>query len=144
MGADFVALIPSESTKMGYGYVHTIREKLMCMVDAEVGERYIEARKKFHESSDNVSEYTKTYADMLITIKSKIASATTEEEKDMLYGVYLFIDHSDCDGEFENGECDCVLKALRKLHETDDDIVVERLIKVFDNAVSGNGYVTIW
>lgn len=144
MGADFIALIPSESTKMGYGYVHTIREKLVSMVDAELGEKFIEARKKFYESPEFHSEYAIVYQNMLTTIKDRIASASTEEEKDALYGVYLFVDHSDCDGEFETGECDCVLKALRKLHETDDDIVVERLINVFDNAVSGNGYVAIW
>ena len=40
MGADFVALIPSEEAHMGYGYVHKIRAKLVKMVDQEVGERF--------------------------------------------------------------------------------------------------------
>lgn len=139
MGADFVALIPSESGGMSYSYVHVIRYKLVSMVDKGLGE--LLNRANWTSTSGMVwdivdSNYQKVNAGL-----KEIYNATGD---DVVAGVMAFINHSDCDGWFGDEECEDILKALKKLAETDDDDAVENLIKVFDDAVNGNGIVAIW
>lgn len=130
MGADFVALIPSEETHMGYGYVHTIREKLVKMVDQEVGERFAEI-------------FPSNGYDAYIYVLDELEQMVEASDDDIIRGVQAFTNHSDCDGGFYGDDCEFILKALKKLAETDNDEVVASLIKVFEDAVMHNGQVEI-
>lgn len=139
MGADFVALIPSESTGMSYSYVHTVRSKLINMVDKELGEIF--DKTNWVSESGLVFDIVSQRYELVIQGLRQILDATGD---DVVAGVLAFVNHSDCDGDYYDDDCECILKALRKLAETDDDEVIENLIKVFDDAVSKNGIVVIW
>lgn len=132
MGASFYALIPSNSeADMAYSYVHTVRAKLVKMVDAELGELF-------------AKNDWKTIADRYNKVIEGLTQIYDSTGDDVVAGVLAFVDHSDCDGDFYTDDCEDILKALKKLSETDDDIAVENLIKVFSDAVNGGGIVTIW
>lgn len=132
MGASFYALIPSNSVAgMAYSYVHVVRVKLVKMVDAELGE--LLAKNDW-----------KTIADRYNKVIEGLTQIYDSTGDDVVAGVLAFVDHSDCDGDFYTDDCEDILKALEKLSETDDDIAVENLIKVFSDAVNGGGIVTIW
>jgi hypothetical protein len=139
MGADFVALIPSTSAGMSYGYVHTIRQKLVSMVSPELGE--LLNRANWTSTSGMVWDIVNTKYDAVIEGLEQISEISDD---DVVLGVLIFVNHSDCDGEFSTEDCVYVLKALKKLAETDNDEAIEKLIKVFDNAVDSGGFVTIW
>ncbi len=130
MGADFVALIPSEEAHMGYGYVHKIRAKLVKMVDQEVGERFADT---FPSNGYEAYNY----------VLRELEQMVDATDDDIIRGVLAFTNHSDCDGDFYGDDCEDILKALKKLAETDDDEVVANLIKVFEDAVMHDGQVEI-
>lgn len=137
MGADFVALIPSdEGAGMSYSYVHVIRGKLIKMVDKELGEYFGDLPHGLPHGTSLSLAYDKVIPEL-----KEMVDASGD---DIIRGVLAFVNHSDCDGDFYDDDCECILKALKKLAETDDDEVVENLIKVFDDAVSKNGIVVIW
>lgn len=132
MGADFVALIPSDKgARMSYSYVHIIRGKLIKMVDKELGEYFGDLPRG--------DSWSLAY-DKVIPELENMLDASGD---DIIRGVLAFVNHSDCDGAFGD-DCEYILKALKKLAETDDDEIVENLIKVFDDAVSKGGVVVIW
>ena len=136
MGADFVALTPCTSARVSYSYVHTIRSKLINMVDKNLGAVFDESRKGEYDFEKINDTYHKVVKEL-----KEMADASGD---DIIIGVLAFVDHSDCDGEFYDEDCECIAKALKKLQETDKDEAVENLIKVFDNAVNDNGIVVIW
>lgn len=132
MGADFVALIPSDNeARMSYSYVHVIRGKLIKMVDKKLGEYFGD----LPPGKSLSLAYNRSIQEL-----EEMVDASGD---DIIRGVLAFVNHSDCDGMFYD-DCECILKALKKLAETDDDEVVENLIKVFDDAVSKGGIVAIW
>ena len=139
MGADFVALIPSESTGMSYSCVHTVRSKLINMVDKELGGIFDTTN--WVSKSGLVFDTVAQNYELVIQGLTQMLNASGD---DVIAGVLAFVNHSDCDGAFYGADCELILKALKKLQETDDDEVIESLIKVFDNAVSDNGIVAIW
>jgi len=139
MGADFVALIPSQSVGMGYGYVTVVRSKLVSMVDKELGELLDSA--SWTGPSGLVWDIVNQKYDAVIKGLTQIIEVTDD---DVTKGVLAFVNHSDCDGEFHGEECELILKALKQLRETDGDVIIENLIYVFEDAVDNNGIVAIW
>ena len=140
MGADFVALIPSESAGMAYSHVHTMRSKLIKMVSPELGEIF--NKNSWTSPNGLVFDTVAQRYDLVIQGLTQMLEKTGSE---VIAGVLAFVNHSDCDGEFYGEDCANILKALRQLKDNgDDDVATENLINVFDDAVRGNGIVAVW
>ena len=140
MGADFVALIPTNSTGMAYSHVHIVRSKLIKMVSPELGEIF--DKNSWTSPSGLVFDTVAQRYDLVI---QGLMQMVEKNGDPVIAGVLAFVNHSDCDGEFYDEDCENILKALKKLKDSgDDDVVIENLIKVFDDAVNGNGIVAIW
>lgn len=136
MGADFVAVIPSESIHVSYGHVFRIKARLAGLVDKRLEEKWMRI------ASSPMELGTKYAEEVLDEIESQLGKGD-----DMLVtGVLTFVGHSDCDGEFGFGDLESVSYALKKLNEKEggEDKAIESLINVFDDAISGDGCVQIW
>lgn len=145
MGADFTAYNKVCSTHMGYGTVHVIRACMLKMVDAIKGTSYAD---RFEELTMEYHNHNRTAEELEKMWKSFISSLFDDCNGDKgLYGVYLFVDHSDCDGSFYGDDCMEIATSLKKLLDSDIDLgytkdAIENLYDVFSE-VGEDGMVDI-
>lgn len=143
MGASFIAYCKMKDTSMGYGTVHVIRSCLLKMLDSIKGTSYAERfeilTEKNHrmKTEDIVSEWKKFARDLFEDCRSEYR----------LYGIYLFVNHSDCDGTFSGDDCSEIAASLRMLLDSDIDLsyaecAIENLYDVFSE-VDSDGLVEI-
>lgn len=143
MGANFVAYRKMKNTSMGYGTVHVIRSYLLRMLDSVKGTSYADRFENLTERSHRMT------AEDISKEWNQFASGLSEDCKEGsgLYGIYLFVDHSDCDGTFSGEDCKEIATSLRKLLDSDIDLsyrdcIIENLYDVFSE-VDSDGLVMI-
>lgn len=144
MGASFVAYCKVKDASVGYGTVHVIRSCLLKMLDSVKGTSYADRFESLTERSHRMT------TEDIAKEWDQFASDLSEdcEEGSGLYGIYLFVDHSDCDGTFNGDDCREIATSLRKLLESDIDLsyaecVIENLYDVFSE-VDSDGLVEIY
>ncbi|MBQ7701927.1 MAG: hypothetical protein IJT54_05935 [Candidatus Methanomethylophilaceae archaeon] len=129
-------------TDMGYNTVHVIKSCLLKMLDSVKGTSYADRFENLAEKS-----HRRATEDMAKEW-NQFASDLSEDCRDSeLYGIYLFVDHSGCDGTFSGDDCREIATSLRKLLDSDIDLsyvdcAIENLYDVF-NEVDSDGLVVI-
>lgn len=145
MGATFVAYNRVNDTSIRYGTVHVIRACMLKMVDSIKGTSYAD---RFEELTMEYHNHTRTIEEFEKMWKSFTSSLFDDCNDDKgLYGVYLFVDHSNCDGSFYGDDCTEIATSLKKLLDSDIDLghtkdAIENLYDVFSE-VGEDGMVDI-
>lgn len=134
--------IKMKDTDMGYHTVHVIRSDLLRMLDSVKGTSYA-------DRFENLTmRYHRMMTEDIVKEWKQFASELSKDCRDSeLYGIYLFVDHSDCDGTFSGDDCREIAASLRKLLDSDIDLsyrdcAIENLYDVFSE-VDSDGLVVI-
>lgn len=127
---------------MGYGTVHVIKSYLLKMLDSVKGTTYAD---RFEDLTER--RHRMTTEDILKEWKQFASELSKDCRDSELYGVYLFVNHSGCDGTFSGDDCREIAASLKKLLDSDIDLsyrdcIIENLYDVF-NEVDSDGLVVI-
>jgi hypothetical protein len=147
MGVAFQPYKPLDDyVHIGYRIHHMMRCLLLRPLAKE--EDYNEFLKKGMDYDDDGAEAILT--DILEDIKGKA-------DKDVIFGISEFVDHSDCDGEFGNESCEYIYKAFDwalKIYKENPSLkgdsppayfeTMKRLRDVFKKAYEENGLVMLF
>lgn len=163
MGASFIAYCKMRDMSMGYGTVRVIGSCLYCkMKDTDMGYHTVHViRSYLLKMLDSVkgTSYADRFENLtvrrhrmatedIVKERKQFASELSKDCRDSgLYGIYLFVDHSDCDDTFSGDDCREIAASLKKLLDSDIDLSyrdceIEDLYDVF-NEVDSDGFVVI-
>lgn len=153
MGATFRAYKMARQTEdnIPYSMVQRIRHKMMayCERNYEHAEGWAErfGTIVFHSDGDG-------YNELMEEVGAYASDLDSGEEQDILYGVYIFCNHSDFDGEWCYEDCQDIAMALKAIlseetsegipyiEDEDDRERIMQICKVFE-CVEYDGMVAI-
>lgn len=143
MGASFIALTPSSDSSMSYTHLFDIKGRMLDMICAEAGEEWKSVN--FANMNTALMKIDNLQKNLEAMAEKELKKPAKEQDK-VLIGVHYFINHSDCEGEFNTEECLYIKEALIRLNESENgtDKAVAGLIDVFQQAIQDDGIVAIW
>lgn len=135
MGASFNVLVPEDDFSISYSTVNRLRA---IMVSRLVGSQYV------YNFGMDLCAYERI-------IKKLEEMMDADPSNEVIEGAYYFINHSDCDGDFHNSECEFISKAMFKMsrlmnEEGEEELsdMYYRLGELFAKAYNKGGLVVIW
>jgi len=115
MGATFRAYKMARQTEdnIPYSMVQRIRHKMMayCERNYEHAEGWAERFGTIVFHNTDVDGYN----ELMEEVGAYASDLDSGEEQDILYGVYIFCNHSDCDGEWCYEDCQEIAMALKAI-----------------------------
>lgn len=142
MGASFIAYRKVKDASVGYGTVHVIRSCLLRMLDSIKGTSYANRFENLTERNHCI-----TTKDLINEWEQFANDLYKDCSEPGLYGIFLLVHHSDCDGAFNGDDCREIATSLKKLLDSDIDLsyaacAIENLYDVFSE-VDSEGMVEI-
>ena len=114
MGATFrvYRMVSLGTCTMGYGRVHALRVKVLERVGKECGHG-TDWSDRYHQTLTDINNADRICEELFREMESHAVSIHGTPLWEILIGAIAFCNHSDCDGDFYEEDCECIAKALR-------------------------------